>query len=105
MLRRNGLHVNRKKVHRLMKIMNLIKRRSVRRCMAKRSVTIPEKPNHLWEQDITYIWCGRDGWCYLFNILDCSTREWLSYTFSKECGTDEAVRAFDRAKYWVNSLG
>ncbi|MEM3118081.1 MAG: IS3 family transposase [Nitrososphaerales archaeon] len=98
MLKRKGMHVNRKKVHRLMKIANLIKRRSVRKhAIRKRTLTVPVRSNHLWEQDITYIWCGNDGWCYLFNILDCYTREWLSYTFSKECGTDEAVRTFDRA--------
>jgi putative transposase len=36
-------------------------------------------------------------WCFLFNIIDCYTREWLSYTFSKECGTDEALRALNNA--------
>ncbi|MGB0029252.1 MAG: DDE-type integrase/transposase/recombinase, partial [Nitrososphaeraceae archaeon] len=48
-------------------------------------------------QDITYIWCGHDGWCYLFSILDCYTREWLAYTFSTQCGTDEAIRTLEMA--------
>jgi putative transposase len=97
MLRRKGVHVNRKKVYRLMKAANLVKRRSVRRHIRKRTLTIPVRANHLWEQDITYIWCGKDGWCYLFNIIDCYTREWLSYTFSKECGTNEAIQTLDKA--------
>lgn len=98
MLKRKGMHVNRKKVYMLMKLANLIKGRSVRKhTIRKRTLTVPVRPNHLWEQDITYIWCGNDGWCYLFNIIDCYTREWLAYTFSKQCGTDEAIRAFDRA--------
>ena len=46
---------------------------------------------------MTYIWCGVDGWCYLFNILDCFTREWVAYVFSKLCGTAECVRFLDRA--------
>jgi putative transposase len=97
LLRKAGLSVNRKKVYRLMKITNLIKRRSVRKYQARRTITVPVRPNHVWEQDITYVFCGRDGWCFLFNIIDCYTREWLSYTFSKECGTDEALRALNNA--------
>ena len=29
------------------------------------------------------------GGAILFSILDCYTREWLAYTFSTQCGTDE----------------
>lgn len=98
MLRRNGIVVNRKKVYRLMKIANLIRKRSVRKhIVVKRFLTIPDRPDRLWQQDITYIWCGQDGWCYLFSILDCYTREWLAYTFSTQCGTDEAIRTLDTA--------
>ena len=35
----------------------------------------------LWESDITFVWCGVDGWCYLFNALDVFQREWLGYAF------------------------
>jgi len=97
LLRMNGMHVNRKKVYRLMKVANLIKSRRVRKYVARRTITIPDKPNHVWEQDITYVWCGNDGWCYLFNIIDCYTREWIAYTFSVECGTDEAINTLEKA--------
>ncbi len=80
-----------------MKIANLIKTRSVRRYVPRRTITIPEMPNRVWEQDITYIWCGKDGWCYLFNIIDCYTREWIAYTFSVACGTDEAINTLEKA--------
>jgi putative transposase len=97
LLRMNGMHVNRKKVYKLMKVANLIRTRKARKYMARRTVTIPEKPNRVWEQDITYVWCGKDGWCYLFNIIDCYTREWIAYTFSVECGTDEAIDTLEKA--------
>lgn len=98
MLRRNGTIVSRKRVYRLMKLTNLVKRRSVRKHQVKRrELVVPKGPNELWEQDITYIWCGRDGWCYLFNILDCFTREWVGYVFSKLCGTAESIKCLDRA--------
>lgn len=98
MLHRSGIIANRKKVYRLMKLANLVRKKSVRKhVIIKRILIIPERPNQLWQQDITYIWCGCDGWCYLFSILDCFTREWLAYTFSTYCGTDEAIRTLEMA--------
>ena len=83
MLHRSGIIANRKKVYRLMKLANLVRKKSVRKhVIIKEDLIIPERPDQLWQQDITYIWCGCDGWCYLFSILDCFTREWLAYTFS-----------------------
>lgn len=98
MLHRSGIIANRKRVYRLMKLINLVKTRRVRRHMVTRhELVVPKGPNELWEEDITYVWCGVDGWCYLFNILDCFTREWLAYIFSKLCGTTESVGCLDRA--------
>jgi putative transposase len=98
MLRRSGIITSRKKVYRLMKLANLVRKRNVRKhVIMKRILTVPERQDQLWQQDITYIWCGRDGWCYLFSILDCYTREWLAYTFSTYCGTDEAIRTLELA--------
>ncbi|MGC1133575.1 MAG: IS3 family transposase, partial [Nitrososphaeraceae archaeon] len=62
MLHRSGITAaNRKKVYRLMKLANLVRKRSVRKhVIIKRILTVPERPDQLWQQDITYIWCGRD---------------------------------------------
>ncbi|GIU71820.1 MAG: hypothetical protein KatS3mg003_1299 [Candidatus Nitrosocaldaceae archaeon] len=55
-LNREGIKINRKKVYRLLKILNLIKRNSIRnKIIRKRVITVATKPNQLWEQDITYI--------------------------------------------------
>jgi putative transposase len=100
MLHRSGeiTAANRKKVYRLLKLANLVRKRSVRKhVIIKRIFTVPERPDQLWQQDITYIWCGHDMWCYLFSILDCYTREWLAYIFSTECGTDEPIRTLEMA--------
>jgi putative transposase len=98
MLCRRGMFASRKKVYRLMKLANLVRKASVRKhAIVKRFMTVPERPDHLWQQDITYIWCGQDGWGYLFSILDCFTREWLAYTFSTQCGTGEAIRTLEIA--------
>lgn len=98
MFRRSGTVVSRKRVYRLMKLANLVKRRSVRKHLVKRwELVVPKRPNELWEEDTTYIWCGKDGWRYLFNILDCFTREWIAYVFSKLCGTDKSAKCLDSA--------
>lgn len=33
----------------------------------------------------------------MFNIIDCYTREWIAYTFSIECGMDEAINMLEKA--------
>ena len=33
----------------------------------------PDAPNQFWESDMSYIWCGIDGWCYCFNVVDVFT--------------------------------
>lgn len=98
MLYRSGIVTSRKKVYRLMKLANLVRKKSVRKhVIMKKILTVPERPDQLWQQDITYIWCGHDRWYYLFSILDCYTREWLAYTFSTECSTDKAIRTLEMA--------
>ncbi|MBX8640382.1 MAG: DDE-type integrase/transposase/recombinase [Thermoplasmata archaeon] len=52
---------------------------------------IPTAPDQLWETDITYVWCGIDRWCYLFNNLDCFTREWLAYVFARDIRRQHAI--------------
>ncbi len=50
-----------------------------KRSFVLESVQNPE-PDHLWQADITYIWCGQDRLCYMFNVLDTFTLEWNHHT-------------------------
>jgi putative transposase len=50
-----------------------------------------------WEADFTYVWCGVDRWCYLFNVLDIFSREWIAYAFSTNAGKDNAVASVVKA--------
>jgi len=98
MLHRSGITANRKNVYRRLKLANLIRKGSVRkRVIIKRILSLPERPDQLRQQDITYIRCGQDRWRYLFSILDCYTRELLAYIFSIQCSTDEAIRILEIA--------
>ena len=76
-----GRPVNRKRVQRIFRKMGYITP-----CRRKKDIIrskIPnvkaDRPNQVWEADLTYIHCGIDGWGYLFNMFDVFTREWVGY--------------------------
>lgn len=94
-----GVPVNRKKVQRIFRGLNWVSpsmnKNEILCSHAK--LLKPEAPNTLWEADMTYVWCGRDGWCYLFNVLDVFTRVWLGYTFDTRAGRENAIMSVNNA--------
>ncbi len=99
MLKRKGLLVNRKKVHRIMKELSLLQRGPVHRphWQVHKGSQISEVPDTYWQMDMTKIWCGADGWGYLFTVKDCCCRGWFGRWFSTLCGADEALLALQDA--------
>jgi transposase InsO family protein len=66
MLCRAGIQVSRKKVYRIMKLANLVRKRSVRKHMIpKKMLTVPDKPDRLWQQDIYYLYLVWTRWMVL----------------------------------------
>jgi transposase InsO family protein len=57
----------------------------------------PTGINEHWQTDLTYIFCGVDGWCYLFNVLDIFSREWISYVFDTLARKENAIQAVVKA--------
>ena len=55
------------------------------------------EPDQLWQADMTYIWCGQDIWCYLFNVLHAFTHEWVGYSFETRAITDGVIVALTKA--------
>jgi putative transposase len=99
MTRELGGPVNRKKVQRIFRALNWVspsmKKSEIIRSSAK--LLKPEAPNTLWEADMTYIWGGRDRWCYLFSVLDVFTRIWLGYAFDTRAGRESAIMSVNNA--------
>jgi putative transposase len=95
----DGLHVNRKKVHRLMKLKGwtLPKRRSGQRPRVKVTSSITESPNQRWATDLALIHCGRDGWCVFVPVIDCCTREVLGHALERTGRAKTAERALEEA--------
>jgi transposase InsO family protein len=88
LLRSHGLHVRKRKFravttnsfHWLHKYPNLIKELS------------PERPNHLWVSDITYI-STDNGFLYLYLVTDAYSRKIIGWQLSDNLGSDNAILA------------
>jgi putative transposase len=88
LLRSHGLHVRKRKFravttnsfHWLHKYPNLIRGLS------------PERPNHLWVSDITYI-STDNGFLYLYLITDAYSRKIIGWHLSDNLGSDNAILA------------
>ena len=96
---RDGVKVNRKKVHRIMKLKGwtLPKRRTGRRPRVQVSSSIAENPNQRWATDLAMIHCGRDGWCVFVPVIDCCTREVLGHALEFTGRAKTAERALEEA--------
>lgn len=99
MLKRNGHLVNKKKVHRIMKELGFLHKKPVHRphWQINKGGQIASLPDIYWQADMTKIWCGYDGWGYLFNVIDCCYRGWLGYHFSPLCSTNESLKSIQEA--------
>lgn len=105
-LRREGTEVNRKRVQRLMRIMNL-EGQVPRRDTSKPNVLHERfpyllrnlriaRPNQVWAADITYIPMAV-GFLYLVAIIDWFSRRVLAWQLSNTLDTGFCVEALQRA--------
>ena len=94
-----GIEVNSKKVHRIMKLKGwtLPKRRAGRRPRVKGSTSVAQRPDQRWATDLAMIHCGRDGWCVFVPVIDCCTREVLGHALELTGRAKTAERALEEA--------
>src|SRR5271170_5923233 len=98
--RKEGLVVNRKRVLRVMRERSLLVRSRRLRARRKKEWGRVEaaEPNQIWQSDMTKIWAGPAvGWAYLVCVIDCCTREIVSWNLSHRCRTEEALAAVEQA--------
>ena len=50
-----------------------------------------------WAIELTYVYCGADGWGHLAAIIDCSDREIVGWEFSLRDSAWKAERALEEA--------
>jgi len=89
-----GKAVNRKQIQRIYRKLGWIEPAKSKNeiIRSNKKLLKPTAPNHLWQTDMTYLWCGIDGWCYLFNAIDVFTRKWVGYSFDVSATKNAAVQ-------------
>jgi len=92
--RKLGRPVNRKQIQRIFHKLGWIEPAKTKNeiIRSNKKILKPTAPNQLWQTDMTYLWCGIDGWCYLFNAVDVFTRKWVGYSFDVSATKDAAVQ-------------
>jgi transposase InsO family protein len=90
-----GRPVNRKQIQRVFHALNWIEpaRKKPDIIRSKGKMVKASRPYELWEADMSYIWCGKDGWCYLFNVIDVFSREWVAYAFDTSAVKENAIQS------------
>ena len=90
---------NRKKIQRIFRKLGWIEPQKTKNDIIRtnRKLFKPDAPNQLWETDMTYAWCGMDGWRYCFNVVDCFTRRWISYAFDVDATKQVAIDSITNA--------
>ena len=93
----HGLAINRKKVHRIMKLegLTLPKRKKGARPRVAHSRSVAERPNQRWSTDIASVDCGQDGWCAFVPVIDCHTREVVGWELDRTARSKTAERALE----------
>jgi putative transposase len=97
--RKENLPLNRKRVLRVMRERGLLVRSRRLRARRKKEWGRVEaaEPNQIWQSDMTKIWAGPAvGWAYLVCVIDCCTREILSWNLSHRCRSEEALDAVSK---------
>ncbi|GAA5481950.1 IS3 family transposase ISKpn40 [Haloferula sargassicola] len=94
-----GTLVNRKKVHRIMKLKGwtLHQRLAGSRPRVETNISITESPIQRWATDLGNIFCGEDGWCVFVPVIDCCTREVLGHALELTGKAKTAERALEEA--------
>ncbi len=91
--------VNRKKIQRIFHKLDWIEPAKSKNDIIKSHRTLfkASAPNQLWQTDITYVWCGVDGWCYCFNVVDTFSRRWISHVLDVAAPKDTAIESIVNA--------
>jgi putative transposase len=94
-----GRPINRKRIQRIFRKMGYITPSKSKKEILRSKIpnVKADRPNQVWEADLTYIHCGIDGWGYLFNVFDIFTREWVGYCFDLSAVKENAIIAIENA--------
>lgn len=97
-LKTKGYIINKKKVYRLMKAHQLLGKKytTKTKTYAKYRIVLPEKPLHILEMDIKFVWIEQSRkHAYILTIIDTFTRVVLYYTVALSITKKEVKQAWE----------
>jgi hypothetical protein len=97
---REHLDVNKKRIYRLMKENNLLvgKNTLLKACRTPlKANPRANKPNQIWDVDMTKVMVNDWGWLYLHFVLDWCTMKIVGYILSWQSKTKDWLYALDNA--------
>jgi transposase InsO family protein len=102
MCRRIGQGVTNKQAYKVMKAEGLLHKRQPRAAAlyqaAKLWELLPQKPNDLWQTDVTYVHIPGHGWWYAVTVIDYYSRYLLALRLTSSYCALEAIEALKEAR-------
>jgi putative transposase len=91
--------VNRKKIHRILKLNQWQVRQRPRgqRPRVAGWASRATRANERWAIDTTHLFCGRDGWCHLTALIDCHDRTIVGWRVARSGIAGVAAAALEEA--------
>jgi transposase InsO family protein len=106
--RRNGHPVSNKKAYRVFKQHGLLCRPKPRDPAvyqaAKLFDLLPQRPNDLWQTDVTYIHIPGHGWWYAVTVIDYYSRYLLACHLTHSYSAAECTKAIDLARQHAEAI-
>ena len=99
---RMNIHVNKKRIYRIMKEHNLLVQKNARLKArrdnkAYRSKPKASRPNEFWGTDMTKVMIPAFGWLYMVIVLDWYTKKIVGYSVSAKSKTKDWLNALNNA--------
>ena len=102
MCRRAGQGVTEKQAYRVMKEAGLLQKRKPREAALYQAARLwellPQKPNDLWQMDVTYVHIPGHGWWYAVTVIDYYSRYLLGLRLTSSYSAQEVVEALQEAR-------
>ena len=106
--RRDCMQVSNKQVYRIMKEFGLLQQPKPRKAelyqTAKLFELLPQRPNDLWQTDVTYIHIPGHGWWYAVTVIDYFSRYLLALHLTHSYAAAEANKAIQQALSKAESI-
>jgi transposase InsO family protein len=109
MCRRAGQAIKNREAYVVMKQQGLLQKRRSRRAevyqAAKLFDLLPQRPNDLWQMDVTYIHIAGYGWWYAVTVIDYYSRYLLACHLTPSYSAIEAAYALKLARAEAEHIG